>query len=148
MPTTVFQNEGKKKLLERIITVPGEPDCYCILFQNNIVPNAGTVYSDLTIANFSGYKLSGADTLEAAKLWPAGTTVSIVSDKAVISSSTNLPFAFIHDGGGVSNTIYGLGMILLGNILLATILLDSPKTMAVLNDTITLTAFDLNLDIS
>lgn len=102
-----------------------------LLFQNNLTPVAGTVYSGLTLATFSGY---------AAVTPVFGTPVIDGAGKA---SMTAAPITFSHNGGVTSNNIYGFAFITNApgaqKILTIQRLASAPKVMAVSGDTLTIT---------
>lgn len=75
------------------------------LFQNNIVPADDDVTADYTVATFSGYANSTVPAFGAAV--PDG-------DDAL---ATATPVAFVHNGGGVSNDIYGYYIVDGGGLL-------------------------------
>lgn len=100
----VLPNEGLTDLLAYMIrtTISGVADWLMVLWTNtSLTPGQSTVYSDLTLATFTGYS---AVTVTRGT-WTAPT---IVSDKAVSTWGTT---ATLWTNTGSSQTIYGYAMV-------------------------------------
>lgn len=99
------------------------------LFQNNHVPAVGDTNANYTEATFSGYAAVALGTWNAAYLNGSnkGETDADVA-------------SFAHNGGGVSNTIYGAYVTdNVGNVIYAEAF-SAPVVMAAVPNTITYTA--------
>lgn len=125
----VIPNEGELQLCARIKASGTQK---MILFKNNLTPVPGTVFANLTEANFSGYA-SGPVT------W--GTPFTDGAGKAVMIGTT---ITFTHNGGGTPNDIYGYAILtqditLAWFIICAERLSSPPKVMTNNGDSITIT---------
>jgi len=98
------------------------------LFKNNKTPAYTDVYADYTDADFSGY------TGYAALVW--GASFINGSNQGEIDAT---PVTWTHNGGGTSNTIYGIFVTDGANNLIYAERFPAPVSMSANGDSITYT---------
>lgn len=92
--SAVFTLEGQKEILDQLISDLGS-NCKLGLYKARSGTGKNVAYSDLTLADFSGYAVT-------TPTWATGTTDGNNKYNRVGTTST-----FTHNGGGTSNTIIG-----------------------------------------
>ncbi len=132
MSALVVANTGENKIND---LWPVGQTVKLALFKSNTTPVAGTVYTDLTPADFSGYTATGPATIT----FGASATVS---GKGTLTASSATDFT--HNGGATSNTVYGY-FVYIGTTLLWAERFDTSQVMANNGDKLTITPkFTLN----
>lgn len=120
----VFLQQGDLNLLDTV-RLDGDTMKTLKLFANNHVPTVTDVNGDYTEATFSGYSSFALGTWNAAFVNGDG--------KGEIDAD---PAAFVHNGGGVSNTIYGAYVVNAAGDVVYAERFDAPRTMGANGDTI------------
>lgn len=124
----VIPQEGEKQLLDMLIGGDTFADVRLRLYKNNYTPVAGSVYSDFTSADFSGY----------AQETPSFGAATLVNGKGTITDSAARDFE--HNGGGTANTIYGYYVVeSVANKILWAERFGSPVLLTVAGDKVTIT---------
>lgn len=88
----LFPNSGENLVLEMIVNKTAAQNLVLKLFSSNTTPSETDTAGTYTEATFSGY---AAITLTGASWGAASTTIAYAQQ------------TFTHNGGGVSNSIYG-----------------------------------------
>jgi len=99
----VLPNEGLPALLDYMIraTISGVVDWELMLWTNDITPDQGTVYADLTEATFTGY---------SRPTITRGTwTAPAVSADHAVSTYDSVPISWSCSAG--SETVYGYALV-------------------------------------
>jgi len=111
-------NEGEIRIATAVKAIGFQK---LVLFTAPTSVSASTVYTDLTLATFSGY----------AAATPTWGTIAIDGGGKAAMSATAITFS--HSGGGTANTVYGWAWIdddLTGKKLINATLLASPKSFS------------------
>jgi hypothetical protein len=96
----VLPNQGEGILLSNTLKggLEGDPAWDIGLYKNDYTPVQGSVNSDFTEADFTGYARQGID----PSLW---TSPTIISNRASMTANSGDPYEFTNTGS--SQTIYG-----------------------------------------
>lgn len=123
----VYLQQGDLKALD-VLRLNGDHLKTLKLFKNDHVPAVDDVNANYTEANFSGYAAEALGTWNAAFLNG--------DDKGEIDAD---PIAFVHNGGGTSNTIYGAYVVDDNGDVIYAERFEAPRVMSSNGDTITYT---------
>ena len=120
----VVPDVGENVILEAIVNRTAPQNLVLRLFQSNTTPAEGDTAGTYTEATFSGYS---AITLTGAS-WAAASGGSIAFAQQT----------FTHNGGGVSNAIYGYYLTQLGSGILVWAERDATAPVTIANNTETI----------